>query len=56
MKICKHEFVYDELNKQIVCEICGCVLSKKDKFKILQHGLDMLWLDEKNDELNKERE
>ena len=31
MDECKHEFVYDELHREIVCQVCGYVLTAEDK-------------------------
>lgn len=46
MSDCKHEFVYDELHGQAVCEKCGYVLTKEDKQAALDYGMAMLRAEE----------
>ena len=44
--LCKHDFVYDELHKKIVCQKCGYVLTAEDKRRICDKGLELLRAEE----------
>ena len=45
MADCKHDFVYDELHEQAVCEKCGYVVTKEDKKAALDHSMRLLFAD-----------
>ncbi len=38
MADCKHEFVYDELHREIVCKKCFHVLTKEEKQEALERA------------------
>ena len=42
MTNCKHEFVYDELHKEIACQLCGYVLTKEDKRELLRKVFELM--------------
>lgn len=42
MADCKHDFVYDELHRQIVCEKCGHVLTKEEKQELHKHAFELM--------------
>lgn len=42
MADCKHEFVYDELLGEFVCQHCGYVLTKEDKRYALEYAMALL--------------
>ena len=46
MADCKHEFVYDELHREIVCVLCGYVLSSEDKQRILKKSFERMEAEE----------
>ena len=42
MDECKHVFVYDEIHKEIVCVLCGYVLSSDDKQRIHKKAFERM--------------
>ena len=44
---CRHDFVYDELHREIVCQKCGHVLTAEEKRRICNHGMELLEAEEK---------
>lgn len=42
MADCKHEFVYDELHREIVCKSCGYVLTAADKRELLRKSFESM--------------
>ena len=49
MDECKHVFVYDELHREIVCQVCGYVLSHEDKQRILKKAFELMEEDDKHE-------
>lgn len=49
MDECKHVFVYDELHKEIVCEICGYVLTAEDKKELHRKAFERMEMEEDED-------
>lgn len=47
MAECKHNFVYDELRRRIVCVKCGYVLTDKDKKALHRHAFELMEEEEK---------
>ena len=46
MDECKHVFVYDEIHKEIVCVLCGYVLSSEDKQRIHKKAFERMEAEE----------
>ena len=42
MPNCKHEFVYDKLHKEVVCQLCGYVLTKENKRELLRKAFEFM--------------
>lgn len=42
MAECKHDFLYDELHRQIVCVKCGYVLTDKDKQELHKRAFELM--------------
>lgn len=42
MADCKHEFVYDELHREIVCRLCGYVLTAEDKQSLHTKAFELM--------------
>ena len=49
MTNCKHEFVYDELHKEIVCQLCGYVLTAEDKNELYRKAFELMEEEDDND-------
>lgn len=46
MPECKHEFVYDELHREIVCQLCGYVLTAEDKRELHRKAFALMETEE----------
>ena len=42
MDECKHVFVYDELHREIVCKVCGYVLTAEDKQSLHKKAFELM--------------
>lgn len=42
MAECKHVFVYDELHREIVCKLCGYVLTAEDKQSLHRKAFELM--------------
>lgn len=47
MAECKHNFLYDELHRQIVCVKCGYVLTDKEKNELHKRAFELMEEEEK---------
>ena len=46
MDECKHVFVYDELHREIVCQVCGYVLTADDKRELHRKAFERMEAEE----------
>lgn len=42
MAECNHDFVYDELHREIVCRLCGYVLTAEDKRELHRKAFERM--------------
>lgn len=50
LKPCKHEFVYDELHRRVVCKKCFHVLTDDEKMEIHKRAFELMRLEEADHE------
>jgi hypothetical protein len=49
MPKCEHDFVYDELHRQLVCRRCGHVLTAEEKRYALEYANALRRAEEENE-------